>query len=193
MSEEKRKKSSKTINFAERKKMMNNSQGSYAKNSSREKNARQNVYYDLNKMREQVNQKIHNKRKSNVFLNSPLWVKFIYAGIILLFVFVLGTKVLSTTGVFHFSFKNNQFISQASELTNEEKLKYDKTIKKKVREVASLGNKAPVVTTEIHKNSDVVLAFGYFQYDNSDAKIYFDIQVVGDTVTSLLINGRQQL
>lgn len=193
MGNEQKSKSNKTINFAERKKMMNSANSTYGKKVAGEKTTKQNVYYDLNKMREQVNQKVHNKRRSNIFMNSPIWVKVLYGAIAILVAFVIGVKVLSSTGAFHFSFSNKQFVSQSTDLTNEEKLGYDKIIKGKVREVVGLSSTAPVVTTEIHKNSDVIVGFGYFQYDHSDAKIYFDVQVTGDSVTSLIINGRQQI
>ena len=91
--------SGKAINFAEKKKAYNNKK-SQADTQKNVYNDNRVIQYDINKMREQINQQTRNKNRSKLNkLNSPIWVKVIYAIAIIMFVILIAGKITNNFGM----------------------------------------------------------------------------------------------
>lgn len=184
--------SGKTINFAEKKKALNNkkSQSGSNKNSYNDNRV---IQYDINKMREQINQQTRNRNgsKESRFksLDYPLWVKVIYiAGVIILTLLIIG-KFTNNFGTAKSSKIPEKFAVESSKVDQEDFLRYDRTIKTYLSTYVKSDGDISIVTTSMHKNDNIVYANGYFKYPGENGKIPFDAIITSDKVSSVVVNG----
>lgn len=188
MGDNSKKNSGKTINFAERKKTINNRQ-SQASSHKNVVNDNRVIQYDINKMREQINQQTKKKMRFFSSDKSPLWVKLIYAGIILVFAVLVLAKFTNNFGIVKKSNIPSRFEYQSKNLDTEDTVKYESIIETRLKNLISSDGDIEVVTSSLHKNDKYVFADGYFTYPNDSDKIFFDATIVSDKLTSLIING----
>lgn len=179
---------SKTISFAEKKKAINSKKmqsnppkGAYNDNRV--------IQYDINKMREQINQQTKNKSVKVSRFNSPIWVKAVYIiGVLLLAVLIVG-KITNNFGLNHTSKLPEKFVTQSTKVDEEDFEKYDSTIKSYLDNYVKSDGKVYVKTTSMHRNNEYIYASGYFIYPNESNKVYFDAIMTSDKVDSLMVNG----
>lgn len=178
------KKTNKTINFAERKKAITNKQAQ-PKAPLQDNRV---IQYDINKMREQINQYTHNKKKKEI-ANVRLWVKLVYILLILAIAILLAFKIFNMTSPFKPKGLPSKFVEQNTKLDTEDTIKYENLAEDKINSVLNVSGNVDVITTSIHKNNQIVISNGYFSYPDESAKIYFDAKFKKDEVVSLIING----
>lgn len=188
MSENSKKNTGKTINFAERKKSINNKQ---AQNLSSKNIANDNrvIQYDINKMREQINQQTKNKKKIFNHVKAPLWVKISYAVIMLAFIVLLTAKFTNNFGMIKKSNLPEKFEYQSNSIDTENTIKYESMLETRLKAIISSNGEIEVVTSSLHKNKNYVFATGYFTYPDDSDKIYFDATIVSDKLKSIIVNG----
>lgn len=178
----------KTINFAEKKKSI-----SIKKMQS---NPHKSVYndnrviqYDINKMREQINQQTKKRTSKIKHFNSPIWVKVIYTvAIVTLIVLIIG-KITHNFGFAKNKLLPDKFVTQSTKINENDFTKYNKTIESYLNTYVKSDGELNVKTTSMHKNNKYVYASGYFTYPNEKDKIYFDAVITPDKVNSLIVNG----
>lgn len=178
----------KTINFAEKKKAYASKQ---AQNKTPKTMPEGKMVYDINRMREQINQQTRNlKNKKLIKKSRPAWVIFFYLLIITVLVILAGSKIYKTAVNYKtYDTMPKKFTSIDNRLSTQETIKYEKLIKKKiVSSVRSDGN-LEVITSSIHRNGDTIYANGYFRYANEKDKIYFDSIIRSEKIESLQVNG----
>lgn len=182
------KKNNKTINFAEKKK-------AYASKQAQNKPPRPmpegNTVYDINRMREQINQQTRNlKNKKLIKKPRPAWVIFIYLVIVTIFVVLAGSKIYKTLVNYKtYDTMPSKFTSIDNKLDVKETIKYENLIKKKIVSSVRTDGKLEVITSSIHKNGPTIYASGYFTYPNERDKIYFDSVIKSEKIESLQVNG----
>lgn len=182
----------KTINFAEKKKAINNKKNQTPSGQSKattqtKKTESRSVKYDINKMREQINQ----RTKTNQQMKKASWPKYVY-----LFALILFT-VLLCSRVYDYIVKKDvreslpsKFVSQSTIVSSSESEEYTKIITKYLNTYVKSNGKLDVDATSIHRNYDHVYIHGYFKYPKDNSKISYDALVIGkDKVKSLVING----
>ncbi|WP_101772967.1 hypothetical protein [Peptostreptococcus faecalis] len=183
--------SGKTINFAEKKK-------AYINNKQTQNNTQKNTYndniviqYDINKMREQINQQTKNKKAFESKLKKKFWVKLIYFILVGSIVILIAAKL---TNNFTFSSTSDvpgKFVEESTVLDSDSKLKYEQLIDEKLNELVANNGQLSVSTEEIHKNSKIIYASGYFSYPEESSKIAFDSIIESDKLISLVVNGHE--
>lgn len=179
----------KTINFEERKKSLINKSSEIGSQKNSPKDNRV-IHYDIDKMREQINQQMKLKNKQNKE-KTKLWIKLIYSLVIALFLILVVSKVYN-----YFLVDNSipkKFVTENTTLDSEESIKYENQIDEKINELVKSESKINVITTSIHKNNNKIFAFGYFNYKNDKNKIYFDARLDNGNVTSVIVNGHELL
>lgn len=184
-----KKKNSKTINFAEKKREIANKKQIPTEPPLIHHDNRV-IQYDINKMREKINQKSKNKkpRKSTNLSRSKVQLA-LYSVIFLLFMILAIYRVLAITHIIELDKPPEKFVSQSTKLSTDETVKYQDIVESLLaKEVKANGN-IDMVTTSVHKNGDTVFCSGYFTYPDEKNKIYFDSVVKKDKVASLLVNG----
>ena len=180
-------KNNKTINFAEKKRAIYNKkhQSSEQKNI---KNDNKAIKYDLNKMREQINQKTKNSKYDYKY---SYLVKYIYLSAILVFSILLIAKIVTsfTDNSTKVSIPN-KFVSETYVLSESESSYYKDFVTKYLNTYVKSNGGLDVNTTDIHKNDKYVFVTGYFTYPEEKNKIYFDATMKNkDDMLSLIING----
>ncbi len=181
--------SGKAINFAEKKKAYNNKK-SQADTQKNVYNDNRVIQYDINKMREQINQQTRNKNRSKLNkLNSPIWVKVIYAIAIIMFVILIAGKITNNFGMSSSNSLPDKFVAQSSTISSEDSTKYEKLLSNYLNTYVNSNGDLKVVTTSMHKNNKVVYANGYFLYPNEKSKIKFDAVLKDEDLNSLIVNG----
>lgn len=153
----------KTINFAERKKELNNrqNQSSTQRNASNDNRV---IQYDINKMREQINQQIKNKNSSSYKKKSPLWVKLIYTSILLIFIILVAGKFTGFKNTFMLNSLPDKFVSETTKIDSQNSKKYEELIENKIDSIIEADGNINSKTTSLRKNGDSVFASGYFNY-----------------------------
>ncbi|MEG0250327.1 MAG: hypothetical protein RR561_05645 [Peptostreptococcus sp.] len=181
--------SGKAINFAEKKKAYNNKK-SQADTQKNVYNDNRVIQYDINKMREQINQQTKSKNKAKLNrLNSPIWVKAIYAAAIIMFVLLIAGKITNNFGMSSSDGLPDKFVAQSSTISSEDNSKYEKLISSYLNTYVPVDGDVRVVTTSMHKNDKMVYANGYFSYPNEKSKIKFDAVLTDENLSSLIVNG----
>lgn len=178
----------KTINFAERKKEYNNrqNQASAQKNASNDNRV---IQYDINKMREQINQQIRNRNSSTYKKRSPLWVKLVYSAILLIFVVLIAGRFTGFKNTFISNGLPDKFISESTKINSQDSKKYADLIENKINSKIKADGDIDSKTTSLRKNGNSVFASGYFNYPNESKNIYFDAKITSDNLVSLVVNG----
>lgn len=173
----------KTISFAEKKRAIYNKKNNVPKNTEETNRI---VKYDLNKMREQINQRTRNKENT---YSRPKWVKALYIIIIFLFSILLAMKVFT-------SLTNNtakipsKFVPEVSTISSSDRTQYENFVEKSLNTYIKSKGELNVKTTDIHKNNKYVYVHGYFTYPNEKDQIEFDATIIGkDDMSSLVVNG----
>ena len=180
----------KTINFAEKKKALSSKKAQSGTNKSAYNDNRV-IQYDINKMREQINQQTKNKNKTGRFasLNYPIWVKAVYiAGIVILAILIVG-KFTNNFGTAKPDKIPEKFAVESSAVAQEDFLRYDRTIKTYLSTYVKSDGDISIVTTSMHKNDNIVYANGYFKYPGEKGRIPFDAVIKSDKVDSVVVNG----
>lgn len=181
--------SGKAINFAEKKKAYNNKK-SQADTQKNVYNDNRVIQYDINKMREQINQQTKRKKTARTSrFNSPIWVKIIYTAAIIMFILLIAGKVTNNFGVSSSDSIPDKFVVQSSAIASEDKSKYEKLISNYLNTYVPSGGDLKVVTTSMHKNNEIIYADGYFSYPDEKSKIRFDAVLTKDNLNSLIVNG----
>ncbi len=190
----KKKTGGKTINFAERKKAINNKQSEQNPQKGIINDNRV-IQYDINKMREQINQQTKNKKSKfqNFSGLHPLWVKAIYLIILILFIILVASKLTNNFGIVNKNSIPDKFIYQTSKLTDNETTKYEALIDTSIKKYVNSNGELDVVTTSIHKNDKYIYANGYFIYPDDSDRIYFDAKIESEKISSIVVNGYELL
>ncbi len=177
----------KTINFAERKKALTNKQAqqSTPKNPFNDNRV---IQYDINKMREQINQQTRNKKKLAVQGTSYL-IKFFYGVVVTIFVVLMAGKLTNNFGNSTSNEMPSKFVTQSTSVSNESTIEYERLIDENIKQLVKSDGDLEIVTSSIHKNASVIFASGYFTYPGESNKIYFDAKLSSNRVVSLVVNG----
>lgn len=191
MSDNKKKTNSgKTINFAERKKELSQKQEKQS-TSKDSYNDNRVIQYDINKMRDQINQhaKHKNKRISKLNFNSPLWVKIFYSIILISIVILTAGKITNNFGTMTSEGFPKKFETQSTSISQKEREKYIRVIEHGLNEKIESDKSLNVHVKDIHKNKNYIIASGYFVYPKEKDKIYFDSTIINDELSSIVVNG----
>ena len=178
----------KTINFAEKKK-------AYASKKSQNKSPQTmpegKMVYDINRMREQINQQTRNlKNKKLIKKSRPAWVVLVYLLIITAIVVLTGSKIYNAALNYRtYGTMPKKFTSIDNSLSTQDTIKYEQLIKKKILSSVKSDTRLEVITSSIHRNGQTVYANGYFTYANEKDKIYFDSIIKSEKIESLQVNG----
>ncbi|WP_304206142.1 hypothetical protein [Peptostreptococcus russellii] len=180
--------SGKTINFAEKKKSINSKKmqsnppkGAYNDNRV--------IQYDINKMREQINQQTKKKGSKVSHFNSPTWVKAVYTIATVILIILIVARVTNNFGFAKDRLLPDKFVTQSRTVDEDDFAKYDKTIKSYLNSYVKADGDLNIKTTSMHKNNNYIYANGYFTYPNEKNKIYFDAVMTPDKMNSLIVNG----
>jgi|SRR3712207_4818595 len=181
----------KTINFAEKKKEIAQKKQANIEPPLIHQDNRV-IQYDINKMREKINQKSKNKtKKPRKKLNvSKSKIQFgLYSIILALFVILAIYRIMVVTHIVNVDSIPEKFVSEPIKLTTDETVKYQDIVESLLAKKIPNGDSLDIITTSVHKNGDTVFCSGYFTYPNEKEKIYFDSVLNDNKVTSLLVNG----
>lgn len=180
--------SGKTISFAEKKKAINSKKmqsnppkGAYNDNRV--------IQYDINKMREQINQQTKKKAAKVSRFNSPIWVRVVYIIAAVMLAVLIAGRITNNFGFTDGRRLPEKFVTQSSSVDEEDFARYDKTIRSYLNTYVKSDGKIKIKTTSMHKNDKYVYANGYFTYPDEDNKIYFDAVLSSDKMDSLIVNG----
>lgn len=179
---------SKTINFAEKKKSINSKKMQSNPHKSAYNDNRV-IQYDINKMREQINQQTKKRTSKVKYSSRPIWVRIIYlVALVTLLALIIG-KVTHNFGFARYKSIPDKFVTQSTEVNEDIFKKYNKTIESYLNTYVKSSGELTVKTTSMHKNNKYIYAHGYFTYPKEKDKIYFDAVVTPDNVNSLIVNG----
>nr|WP_314495504.1 hypothetical protein [uncultured Peptostreptococcus sp.] len=178
----------KTINFAEKKKAYASKK---AQNKSPQTMPEGKMVYDINRMREQINQQTRNlKNKKLIKKSRPAWVVLVYLLIITAIVVLTGSKIYNAALNYRtYGTMPEKFTSIDNSLSTQDTIKYEQLIKKKILSSVKSDTGLEVITSSIHRNGQTVYANGYFTYANEKDKIYFDSIIRSEKIESLQVNG----
>ncbi|WAW15678.1 hypothetical protein [Peptostreptococcus equinus] len=180
----------KTINFAERKKAINSKQAK-AKTPVQDNRI---IQYDINRMREQINQQTKSKiKKKEQSHNFRLWVKIVYGLLILAIGILLSFKIFNFNSLIKPKGLPDKFVEMPTKLSTEDTIKYEELAEDKINEVINVSGNIDVITTSIHKNNNIIFSNGYFTYPDESQKIFFDAKFKDEKITSLIVNGYELL
>ena len=188
MAKENNKNKNKTINFAEKKK-------AYASKKTQNKSPQTmpegKMVYDINRMREQINQQTRNlKNKKLIKKSRPAWVVLVYLLIITAIVVLTGSKIYNAALNYRtYGTMPKKFTSIDNSLSTQDTIKYEQLIKKKILSSVKSDTRLEVITSSIHRNGQTIYANGYFTYTNEKDKIYFDSIIRSEKIESLQVNG----
>ena len=176
----------KTINFAEKKKAYASKK---AQNKSPQTMPEGKMVYDINRMREQINQQTRNlKNKKLIKKSRPAWVVLVYLLIITAIVVLTGSKIYNAALNYRtYGTMPKKFTSIDNSLSTQDTIKYEQLIKKKILSSVKSDTRLEVITSSIHRNGQTVYANGYFTYEKD--KIYFDSIIRSEKIESLQVNG----
>ena len=174
----------KTINFAEKKKAYASKK---AQNKSPQTMPEGKMVYDINRMREQINQQTRNlKNKKLIKKSRPAWVVLVYLLIITAIVVLTGSKIYNAALNYRtYGTMPKKFTSIDNSLSTQDTIKYEQLIKKKILSSVKSDTRLEVITSSIHRNGQTVYANGYFTYANEKDKIYFDSIIRSEKIESL--------
>lgn len=181
------KKNNKTINFAERKKAMSNKQSS----PSTPKNVQADntvIKYDINKMREQINQQTKNRQKNKIAWNSIL-VKSFYGIIALLFVVLILSKLTNNFGLPTSETIPDKFKYETTNLSNVETAKYENIVDTNLKKYVGTKYDIEISDTNMYKNNKYMFVNGHFNYTDDSDKIGFNMVIESEKVKSIVVNG----
>ena len=178
----------KTINFAEKKKAYASKK---AQNKPPPTMPEGKMVYDINRMREQINQQTRNlKNKKLIKKSRPAWVVLVYLLIITAIVVLTGSKIYNAALNYRtYGTMPKKFTSIDNSLSTQDTIKYEQLIKKKILSSVKSDTRLEVITSSIHRNGQTVYANGYFTYANEKDKIYFDSIIRSEKIESLQVNG----
>ena len=181
----------KTINFAEKKKEIAKKKQANIEPPLIHQDNRV-IQYDINKMREKINQKSKNKskkpRKKLNVSKSKIQLGF-YSVILVLFVILAIYRIMVVTHIIDIDKIPEKFTSESIKLTTDETVKYQDIVESLLAKKITNSDTLDIVTTSVHKNGDTVFCSGYFTYPNENGKIHFDSVLKNEKVVSLLVNG----
>ena len=160
----------KTINFAEKKKAYASKK---AQNKSPQTMPEGKMVYDINRMREQINQQTRNlKNKKLIKKSRPAWVVLVYLLIITAIVVLTGSKIYNAALNYRtYGTMPKKFTSIDNSLSTQDTIKYEQLIKKKILSSVKSDTRLEVITSSIHRNGQTVYANGYFTYANEKDKM----------------------
>jgi len=149
------------------------------------------MVYDINRMREQINQQTRNlKNKKLIKKSRPAWVVLVYLLIITAIVVLTGSKIYNAALNYRtYGTMPKKFTSIDNSLSTQDTIKYEQLIKKKILSSVKSDTRLEVITSSIHRNGQTVYANGYFTYANEKDKIYFDSIIRSEKIESLQVNG----
>ena len=119
----------KTINFAEKKKAYASKQ---AQNKTPKTMPEGKMVYDINRMREQINQQTRNlKNKKLIKKSRPAWVVLVYLLIITAIVVLTGSKIYNAALNYRtYGTMPKKFTSIDNSLSTQDTIKYEQLIKR---------------------------------------------------------------